>query len=71
MTTRYKGFAVALAADIRDDDAEDILTALRQIRGVADVRPIEADFQDHMIRMREQQRIREALYQFMDAEMPI
>jgi hypothetical protein len=43
MTTRHAGYVVTLADDIREDDAEAILTALRMISGVLSVTPIEKD----------------------------
>ena len=38
MTTRYIGYVVAIEEDIREDDAEPILNAIKQIRGVISVR---------------------------------
>lgn len=43
MTDRHSGYVITLDHDIREDDAERIITALRQIRGVVDVRPVVAD----------------------------
>jgi hypothetical protein len=43
MTDRYVTFTVVLEREIRSDDAEPILQAIRQIRGVADVVPQVAD----------------------------
>lgn len=43
MTTRHAGYVVTLRDDIREDDAEAILTALRMVSGVLSVKPIEAD----------------------------
>lgn len=40
MTDRYSGFVVTLADDVREDDAEAIVTALRMVRGVVSVEPI-------------------------------
>lgn len=40
MTDRYAGFLVTLESDIREDDAEGILTALRMVRGVVSVEPV-------------------------------
>lgn len=37
MTDRLKGCVVAFEKDIREDDAEGILNAIRMIKGVADV----------------------------------
>lgn len=39
MTDRYAGFLVTLEYDIREDDAGEILTALRMVRGVLSVEP--------------------------------
>lgn len=38
MTDRHKGFWVALEEDLRDDDIQPLLEAVRRMRGVADVR---------------------------------
>lgn len=43
MTDRYSGFVVRLDGDIREDDAQDVITALRQIRFVASVEPVTSD----------------------------
>lgn len=43
MTDRYNAITVHLATDIRDDDAEAILTAIRMVKGVAKVEPLVAD----------------------------
>ena len=40
MTDRHSGYVVVLKEDIREDDAESILTALRMIKGVVSVEPI-------------------------------
>lgn len=37
MTDRYAGFLVTLAEDMREDDARQVLAALRMIRGVVGV----------------------------------
>jgi hypothetical protein len=39
MTDRLKGCVVAFEADIREDDAEATLAAIRQIKGVVAVTP--------------------------------
>jgi len=44
MTDRHSGYIVALAADVREDDAEEgVLNAIRMIRGVASVTPVIAE----------------------------
>lgn len=39
MTDRYNAIIVVLDRDIRDDDAEPLLNAIRMMRGVASVEP--------------------------------
>lgn len=62
MTTRYKGFIVALDYDIREDDAEPILSALRLIKGVTSVHPVTAEMNDDMARARTRLAIGRALH---------
>lgn len=52
MTDRLKGVLVTFDKDIRDDDAECLIEAIRCIRSVASVKPLVADYQDHMARER-------------------
>lgn len=40
MTDRHAGYLVTLAADIREDDAEATLIALRMVKGVLSVEPV-------------------------------
>lgn len=40
MTDRFKGFVVILVEPIREDDAEQTIKAIEQIKGVLSVRPI-------------------------------
>ena len=48
MTNRYHSLTVALDRDIRDDDAEPILMAIRMIKGVLSVKPKVADMDSNM-----------------------
>ena len=43
MTARYNFLTVALERDIREDDAEMLLNAIRMLRGVLKVEPNVAD----------------------------
>lgn len=49
MTDRYSGFVVTLDHDLRADDAEETLTALRMVRGVISVTPVVADLIERQI----------------------
>ena len=48
MSTRLKGVVVTFDSDIRADDAEVIITAIRCIRRVATVDPLESTFEHDM-----------------------
>jgi hypothetical protein len=43
MTDRHAGYVVVLADDVREDDAEAVITALRMTKGVLTVTPVVAD----------------------------
>ena len=48
MTDRLKGVLVTFDRDIREDDAEPLLNAIKMIRGVLEVKPYIAGAEDHM-----------------------
>lgn len=52
MTDRLKGFVVTLEQDTRVDDVDALLTAVRQLRGVAKVTPVVYNIDDEMNRQR-------------------
>lgn len=47
MTDRY--MALVLEHDLREDDAAGLITALRQLKGVVDVRPVPGDIGSAMV----------------------
>jgi hypothetical protein len=59
MTERVKGFTVTLEKDIRIDDVEVIMQAIRMIRGIANVEP-----SDDIIN-REKYELRGKFYKFV------
>ncbi len=52
MTERFSGFQVTLKNEIREDDAEATLNAIRMIKGVLDVRPIGSKYSPEVIQER-------------------
>jgi hypothetical protein len=62
MTDRHAAYIVVLGSDIRDDDAEPVLTALRMVKGVASVEPVIADYPFAVARTRRDSAWRDALY---------
>ncbi len=61
MTDRLQGLTVIFDTPIREDDAEQVRTAIRQIRGVAGVLPVTKQSSDEMAAWRERQRILDAV----------
>lgn len=52
MTDRHAAYIVVLDQDIRDDDAEPILTALRMVKHVASVEPVVSSYDTHIAESR-------------------
>jgi hypothetical protein len=50
MTDRIKGFVVTLTDDIRIDDVQPLLDAVKMLKGVASVDTSVTDMDDHMNR---------------------
>uniref|UniRef100_A0A6M3IZC8 Uncharacterized protein n=1 Tax=viral metagenome TaxID=1070528 RepID=A0A6M3IZC8_9ZZZZ len=48
MTDRYHSLTVVFDQDIRDDDVEPILIAIKMIKGVLSVKPKVADMDSYM-----------------------
>ena len=65
MTTRYKSFIVSLEHDVRDDESESIVTALKMVKGVLRVEPQEATAGDLTIQYREKSELRKKLFDFL------
>lgn len=66
MTDRNAGYIVTLSEDIREDEDEAIITALRMVKGVASVTPVIADFEFHMAEERARTELRRAAFDAID-----
>jgi hypothetical protein len=62
MTDRHAGYVVTLADNVRDDDAEATIAAIRQIKGVRAIEPVVADPKLHIAHIRAQQELSERLW---------
>ena len=62
MTDRYNALTVVLEKDIRSDDAEAILNAIRQLRGVLSVNGNVADMNSHIAEERARRELGEKLW---------
>jgi hypothetical protein len=71
MTTRIKGFTITLEKDLREDDIEELVTALRMVRGVASVDPLEKGTEDDMARARVYYELRDKFYEFINKELKL
>ena len=68
MTTRLKGFTVALEHDIREDDAEAIKNAIQSLRFVEAVEPIESSGNDWINRTRIKRELMGKLFEVLKDE---
>lgn len=66
MTERHAGYIVTLAEDIREDDAEHIVNALRMVRGVLSVEPVRADLNSAIADERAKAAMREKLLTLLE-----
>ena len=62
MTDRYHSIAVVLNEDIREDDAEYILNAIKMIKGVLSVKPYISDLDSHMAEERARRKLESKLW---------
>lgn len=69
MTDIVKGFTVTLEKDMRIDDVDVIIQAIRMIRGIANVEPSISTSDDHMNRERIRYELRDKFYKFMNEEL--
>lgn len=69
MTDRVKGFTVTLEKDIRTDDVEVILNAVRMIKGIAHVEPSLSTHEDHINQERLKWELRDKFYNFIQENL--
>lgn len=65
MTDRIKGFWVALERDIREDDVESLVEAVKHLRGVQAVKIQVADPDDWMARERATTELRDKIIEVL------
>lgn len=70
MTDRHSGYVVTLAEDIRSDDAEAILHAIRMVKGVLTVKPIVSDYTQSMAEDRARHELEMRLYRALREPLP-
>lgn len=65
MTDRYNGLVVVLEQDIRDDDAEHIINAIKMLRGVLSVAGNVSDMASHIAQERADRQWRDRLHKLL------
>ena len=65
MTDRYHGLVVVLDKDMRTDDAEPLMQAIRQMRGVLSVGGEVADLTTHTAYMRAKRELESKLWEVL------
>jgi len=66
MTQRLKGVTVTFNQDIREDDAECIINAIKMVKGVIHVAPVETNVDDYMNRMKVQTELEKVIWNALD-----
>lgn len=69
MADLVKGLTVVLERDIRDDDAQAIISAIQQIRGVASVTPHITTGEDYFVARRTKLKIAERFTEVIKNEL--
>lgn len=70
MTDRIKGLTVVLERDIRDDDCEPLIDAIKMLRGVLRVVPLVDNANDFINRERIRRELQEKLFNALGPEKP-
>jgi len=70
MSNRIKGFDVVLEKDVHEDFAATLMDAIRHMRGVLKVRPVEADSADWMNREQVRCEMSEKLWNALNEKKP-
>lgn len=62
MTDRHRGYVVVLEQNVRSDDAQEIINALKMVKGVLTVKPIINDANDEINEARAKYEVRTKVY---------
>lgn len=68
MTDRYNKLVVVLDKDIRSDDAEPLMNAIRQMRGVLSVEGNVVTSSDHVATVRVKHELTQKVFEFIKAQ---
>ena len=68
MTDRLKGLTVVFDDDIREDDAQPLIDAIGQLRGVLSVEPVKTTAEDYYARQRIARELKQKIYAVFEKE---
>jgi hypothetical protein len=66
MSDRYNSLTVILEHDLKDEDAEPLIEAIKQFRGVLSVTPTVSDMLAHFAEERARNELREKLWRVLN-----
>ena len=66
MTDRIRHLTITLDKDMRDDDIAAIVSAIKYVRGVADVQPNIVTAQDHLARQAVRAEVQQQLHEAVE-----
>lgn len=69
MTDRYNAVVVTFDRDIREDDAEAIINAIRMLKGVLAVTPNVSDINMHVAESRVKRELTDRLYDVLNGKV--
>lgn len=69
MTDRLKGVIVTFEKDVREDDAEYILNAIRMIKGVLSVKELVSNYEQHIAEERVRHELREKIFEVLNPDL--
>jgi inosine-uridine nucleoside N-ribohydrolase len=70
MTDKFNALTVVLAEDISDDDAQALIAAIKQLRGVLTVSGNVSDIHSHVAEARARQKIGDAVWKAIYGAQP-
>lgn len=65
MSDKVKGFVVALENDLREDEIEHVINAIKMVKGVVNVEPIKTTSHDQIFQLRIKAEMRNKFYDFI------
>ena len=66
MTDRYNAVVVTFDREIREDDAEHLINAIRMLKGVVDVTPNVSDINSHIAESKVKRELADKLYSILN-----